>query len=88
MKTQINEIKRMQQLAGVINESQLNENESIKTLSEAKEILNEVVQDYISDSGDTAGEDLDWGKGVTGYDSKKQLIQDFIDYLTHGEYIN
>ena len=30
MKTQINEIKRMQQLAGIINESQLNENEEEK----------------------------------------------------------
>lgn len=29
MKTQLNEIKRMQQLAGVINESQLNEDEGI-----------------------------------------------------------
>jgi hypothetical protein len=29
MKTQINEIKRMQQLAGIINESQLNEDEMI-----------------------------------------------------------
>jgi hypothetical protein len=29
MKTQINETKRMQQLAGVINESQLNEDEGI-----------------------------------------------------------
>jgi len=30
MKTQLNEIKRMQQLAGLINESQLNENVVIK----------------------------------------------------------
>jgi hypothetical protein len=51
MKQQINEIKRMQQLAGLINENQLNENKYIDTAIEDEEefpILNkEKIAEYL-----------------------------------------
>ena len=74
MKQQLNEIKRMQKLAGVLNEN-------ISTATEAEKILTGLVQDYISDAIDSAGEELDWGKGIMGYDDKNQLVKDFITYL-------
>jgi hypothetical protein len=64
-------------------QSQLNEdfNEKILTIGEAEDFLNDCVQDYINDTIDTAGEDLDFGNGVIGFDNGKQLIEDFINYL-------
>jgi hypothetical protein len=48
MKQQINEIKRMQQLAGLINESQLNENKYIYLDSDGDEMLdNEAITNYL-----------------------------------------
>ena len=39
------------------------------------------VQSYIEDTIDTAGEELDFGGGVIGFDNGEQLIKDFIKYL-------
>jgi len=77
MKQPINEIRRMQQLAGVKN--QLNEN--ITNIREVKALLMRLVDNYIGETMDAAGEDLDWGAGVMGYDSENQVIQDFVDYI-------
>jgi hypothetical protein len=77
MKQQINEIRRMQQLAGV--KKQLNEN--ITNIREAKALLMKLVDNYIGETMDVAGEDLDWGAGVTGFENERQIIQDFIDYI-------
>jgi hypothetical protein len=77
MKQQINEIRRMQQLAGV--KKQLNEN--INNINEVESLLKRLVDNYISETLDVAGEDLDWGAGVTGFENERQLIQDFIDYI-------
>lgn len=72
------EIKRMQQLAGV--KKQLNEN--ITNINGVRSLLEKLVNDYIGETMDVAGEDLDWGAGVTGFENERQLIQDFIDYIT------
>jgi hypothetical protein len=77
MKQPINEIKRMQQLAGV--KKQLNEN--ITNVREIESLLKKLVDNYISETIDVAGEDLDWGGGITGFDNEKQIINDFIDYI-------
>jgi hypothetical protein len=78
MKKQINEIRRMQQLAGV--KKQLNEN--ITNISEVESLLKKLVNDYVGETMDVAGEDLNWGAGVIGFENKSQIIQDFIDYIT------
>ena len=77
MKQQINEIKRMQELAGVKN--QLNEN--ITNIREVKALLMKLVDNYIGETMDVAGKDLNWGAGVTGFENERQIIQDFIDYI-------
>ena len=49
MKQPINEIRRMQQLAGIINESQFNENESTKPIEITVELTNkfkEMIKEY------------------------------------------
>jgi len=67
----------MQKLTGIFKNTSLN---SIKSIDKVKAILDKIVQDYISDTLDTTGEDLNFGDGIIGYDNEKQLIQDFFDY--------
>jgi hypothetical protein len=66
MKQPINEIKRMQQLAGIINESQLNEAEDLLSL-----IKDYVDYDYTVDQG--------YGEGVVANaQSEMKRIKDII----------
>jgi len=66
---------------GISEKTSLNPIKSIDEVEAIlKEKIQELVQDYIDETIETAGEDLDFGKGVIGYDNKKQLIQDFFDY--------
>lgn len=65
--------------------------ENIGDVKDVETVLNELVQEYVNDMLDTAGEDnksdefydtfLDLGDGKIGYKNKKDLIQDFILYL-------
>jgi hypothetical protein len=55
--------------------------ENIGDIDTIETILNGLVEEYISDTLDTAGDDLDFGDGKIGYKNKKDLIQDFILYL-------
>ena len=48
MKNQINEVKRMQQIAGIINENQLNENEGIP-YKQWKESLENFIQQNLTE---------------------------------------
>jgi hypothetical protein len=75
MKKQLNEIKRMQQLAGI-----LKENQQINTVDELKSILYSLVNDYVDDTLDVAGPNLDWDENTKGI-SKEELIKDFINQL-------
>lgn len=77
MKKPINEeFKRMQELAG-INEMKLN------TLTELKSYIDYLVNVYVDDASDIAGENLDWdGDGSNMGISKEELINDFIGFLT------
>ena len=59
--------------------------EKILSIGEAEDFLNAWVQSYIDDTIDTAGEELDFGDGVIGFDNGEQLIKDFIDYLLQFE---
>jgi len=70
-----------EELAGISEKTSLNPIKSIDEVEAIlKEKIQELVQDYIDETIETAGEDLDFGNGVIGYDNKKQLIQDFFDY--------
>jgi len=62
-------------------QSQLNEDRKILTIDDIEEFLNDLVQAYIQETIDTAGKELDFGDGVIGFENKKQLIEDFINYL-------
>ena len=55
--------------------------ENIDDIDTVETVLNEFVEEYISDTLDIAGDDLDFGGGKIGYKDKKDLIQDFILYL-------
>jgi hypothetical protein len=55
--------------------------ENINDIDTVETLLNELVEEYISDTLDIAGDDLDFGDGKIGYKNKKDLIQDFILYL-------
>lgn len=54
MKNQLNEVKRMQQLAGILTESQLNE--EIKSYGDLKQAIEaefgDIIEDYYFNSGD------------------------------------
>jgi hypothetical protein len=79
MKTQINEIKRMQQLAGIIKE---NQGQEINSIDEMYNFLENTLKDYINETKNIAGLDLDWdGDGSNMGISKNELINDFIGYL-------
>jgi hypothetical protein len=73
MKQPLNEFKRMQQLAGV-----LNENTTGLKFNEVEEILNDVLEQYLDGIGENTDENgnIDFGKGV-GYKTKAELLEDF-----------
>jgi hypothetical protein len=84
-------INRMQELAGILKEyddldlgddqpQDDGVSDKIKNIAQAQAILTELVNDYIADSIDSGGDELDWGNDVTGYETKSQLIKDFILY--------
>jgi hypothetical protein len=75
MKQNINEIKRMQQLAGIISESQLNENEDLLSQISA-----------LSDFNET-GETLSYGPYFIGFyeDSKEGEEDYYAVWLEKGE---
>jgi hypothetical protein len=81
---QINEIRRMQQLAGLINESQLNEAEDLLTL-----VKDYIDYDYTADQGygteidDETGEEIDI---VDNAEKEKQRIEKEITALKGREY--
>ena len=81
---QINEIRRMQQLAGIINESQLNEAEDLLTL-----VKDYIDYDYTADQGygteidDETGEEIDI---VDNAEKEKQRIEKEITALKGREY--
>jgi hypothetical protein len=85
MKTQINEIKRMQQLAGVLNESHpnLQENKMGLNYNEIEELLNDILEDYLDGVAGDADEDgnIDAGDGTGLYPTKESLISDFIIFI-------
>jgi len=75
MKQQINEIKRMQQLAGLITEAQLNENISFEAIDRMEELANIESLDNLKSSLKILVSD--WIQDG-GFDE-----DDVIDYLTH-----
>jgi len=55
---------------------------NINTLAELKAYLDSLVSDYVADTNEIAGEDLDWkGDGSNMGISKTELVKDFIGYL-------
>jgi hypothetical protein len=73
MKQQINEIKRMQQLAGLINESQLNEAEGQEVanfLNQHKEEVFEKIFGYLEDEA-SIDDMSDW---IEFYDEEEDYI--------------
>lgn len=76
MKTQINEIKRMQQLAGIINESQLNETDSAANVAQ-------YVADPFGDYIVPGSEKYTYGPDEEGtYHLEFMLAFDSLDYDT------
>jgi hypothetical protein len=55
----------------------------ITTFEQAETVLNELIEDYLSDLGDNCdgNGNIKWGSGVVGYESEKQLLQDLITYI-------
>jgi hypothetical protein len=55
----------------------------ITTFEQAETVLNELIEDYLSGLGDNCSSEgnIDWGGGVLGYESEKQLLQDLITYI-------
>jgi hypothetical protein len=54
----------------------------IKTTDELEAYINSLVDDYVQDTIDVAGYDLDWdGNGSNMGISKEELINDFSDYI-------
>ena len=80
MKTQINEIKRMQQLAGIINESQLNENEEEIPYSAEKGLREEGFKDINNDLSNIK-------KGDFVATKNNGVIAEFIGISSSGKYI-
>jgi uncharacterized lipoprotein NlpE involved in copper resistance len=81
---QINEIRRMQQLAGLINESQLNEAEDLLTL-----VKDYIDYDYTADQGYGTGIDNETGEEIDIVDNaekEKQRIEKEITALKGREY--
>jgi hypothetical protein len=78
---QLNEMKRMQQLAGV-----LNENTTGLKFNEVEEILNDVLEQYLDGIGENTDENgnIDFGNGV-GYKTKAELLEDFAVWVSEFE---
>jgi hypothetical protein len=55
----------------------------IKTFEQAETVLNELIEDYLSDLGDNCdgNGNIKWGSGVVGYESEIQLVEDLLLYL-------
>ena len=51
--------------------------------NDVENVLNELVEDYLSDLSDNCdGEgNIDWGNGVVGYKNKIELIEDLLLYI-------
>jgi hypothetical protein len=66
-----------------IEEGQLNEIKKLTTFEQVETVLNTLVEDYLEGVAENTDEDgtIDWGKGVLGYDSEEQLLQDLITYI-------
>jgi len=86
------DIIRMQQLAGIITEGQAKKGkllkENINNINDVEKRLEELIREYISDTQDIAGEDLDFGAGEFGYKDDKALFKDFILYILRRYDIN
>jgi hypothetical protein len=55
----------------------------ITTFEQAETVLNELIEDYLSDLGDNCdgNGNIKWGSGVVGYESETQLVEDLLLYL-------
>ena len=55
----------------------------ITTFEQAETVLNELIEDYLSDLGDNCdgNGNIKWGSGVVGYENEVQLIEDLLLYL-------
>jgi len=55
----------------------------ITTFEQAETVLNELIEDYLSDLGDNCdcNGNIKWGSGVVGYESEVQLVEDLLLYL-------
>ena len=55
----------------------------ITTFEQAETVLNELIEDYLSDLGDNCDTDgnINWGGAVVGYESETQLVEDLLLYL-------
>ena len=55
----------------------------ITTFEQAETVLNELIEDYLSDLGDNCdgNGNIKWGSGVVGYKSETQLVEDLLLYL-------
>ena len=71
------EFKRMQKIAGV-----LNENTKGLSLLEAEKILNNILEEYLDGLGENTGQDgiIDFGYNV-GYKTKAELLDDFAGWV-------
>ena len=78
MKQKLNEVKRMQRLAGVIKENQ----EEINSTSEMYSFLERILKKYVDETENMVGSSLDWdGDGSNVGINNVELVKDFIDYL-------
>jgi hypothetical protein len=77
------EFLKMQKLAGIITESQLNEDLNLDTVDR---ILNDILEQYLDGIGENTDENgnIDFGGGV-GYKNKKELLSDFISFIQNFE---
>jgi hypothetical protein len=55
----------------------------ITTFEQAETVLNELIEDYLSDLGDNCdgNGNIKWGSGVVGYENEVQLVEDLLLYL-------
>ena len=60
----------------------------ILDINDVEKRLEELIGEYISDTQDIAGEDLDFGAGEFGYKDDKALFKDFILYILRRYDIN
>jgi hypothetical protein len=55
----------------------------IITFEQAETVLNELIEDYLSDLGDNCdgNGNIKWGKCGVGYESEVQLVEDLLLYI-------